>query len=245
MHHKYFKFTLATTLAFSSFQIAAAEDKIIAETCFPIERAFALLKDASTLDANRRNSVDTFVEAYFVDMETRSAPMTLYLKYEESRYSFTVNESGEVKGFHHKISNAPNEAIICGASQEEGKIGLGMSTSVRFRSNSGVHTLSEILDGVRDGKRHHKKNLGGVQAMFVPKMTHIAITYDDVETLPNVSAISNGESISVELEPYGEMLVIDVKALAGSNVQTLIVKGGTYELFPVPSIKKMKSLGKK
>jgi len=79
--------------------------------------------------------------------------------------------------------------------------------------------------------------------MFVPKMTHIAITYDDVETLPNVSAISNGESISVELEPYGEMLVIDIEALAGSNVQTLIVKGGTYELFPVPSIKKMKSLG--
>ena len=243
MYHKYLKFTLATTLAFSSFQIAAAEDKIIAETCFPVERAFALLEDASTLDANRRDTVDTFLQAYFVDVETRTSPMTLYLKYEETRDSFAVNESGEVKGFHHKISNAPNEAIICGTSQEEGKIGLGMSTSVRFRSNSGVHTLSEILDGVRDGKRHYKNNLGGVQAMFVPKMTHIAIIYDDVETLPNVSAISNGESISVELEPYGEMLVIDVEALAGSNVQTLIVKGGTYELLPVPSIKKMKSLG--
>jgi len=243
MYHKYFRIALAAIFVFCTFQMAVAEDKVFADTCFPLEGALERVEDAGSLDADRRDTVDTFLQAYFVDVETRKSPMTLYLKYEETRDSFAVNESGEVKGFHHKISNAPNEAIICGTSQEEGKIGLGMSTSVRFKSNSGVHTLSEILDGVRDGKRHHKKNLGGVQAMFVPKMTHIAIIYDDVETLPNVSAISNGESISVELEPYGEMLVIDVEALAGSNVETLTVEGGAYELFPVPSIKKMKSLG--
>ena len=103
--------------------------------------------------------------------------------------------------------------------------------------------MAEILDGVKDGKSHHKKNLGGAKAMFVPKMTHIAIVYDSPDVVPDVSVTVNDESVPAVLEPYGEMWVIDVEALEHRNVETITIDGGFYKLFPVPSIKKMKSLG--
>ena len=219
-----------------------AHDTQIADTCFPIKNASDRLKTVS-LKPDRRDTIDSFLEAYFVDAETRSSPMKLYLEYNETRDDFVISETGEVEDFHTITLGAPDEAIICGPMREDGKIGLGMSTSVRFKSSSGVHTMTEISDGVKDGKSHHKKNLSSAKALFVPKMTHIAIIYDDVDAVPNVFAIANGKSISVTPEPYGEMWVIDVDVLKDSNAETITIGGGTYELFPVPSIKKMKSLG--
>ena len=243
MFHNYFQFTLAVTLVFSAFQMAVAEDKIVYDKCFPIGRALDHIEGARSLDADQRDTVDTFLEAYFVEVEKRSLPMKLYLKYDETRDNFVLSESGEVKGFHHKVLNSPLDTKICGISREDGKIGLGMSTSVRFKNQSGSHTLLEILDGVKDGKSHHKKNLGGAKALFVPKMTHIAIIYDDVNSTPNVSAIAKGRSVQVEPESYGEMWVINAELLEDNNIETITIGGGAYELFPVPSIKKMNSLG--
>ena len=103
--------------------------------------------------------------------------------------------------------------------------------------------MAEISDGVKDGKSHYKKHLGGSAALFVPKMTHIAITYQVPDVTPNVSAIIDGETTPVTPEPYGDMWVIDVDALEDSEVETIRIEGGPYELYPVPSIKKMESLG--
>lgn len=47
----------------------------------------------------------------------------------------------------------------------------------------------------------------------------------------------------MEPESYGEMWVINVKDLEDCNIEALTIGDGPYELFPVPSIKKMKSLG--
>ena len=103
--------------------------------------------------------------------------------------------------------------------------------------------MAEISDGVKDGKSHYKKSVGGAAAIFVPKMTHIAITYQVPDATPNVSAVINGETTPVALEAYGDMWVIDVDALEDSAAETISIAGGPYELYPVPSIQKMESLG--
>ena len=233
---------MSVLAVFITAGVTYAQESLMANTCFPIEQASVRLKAAS-LKPDRRDTVDSFLEAHFVDVKKRSLPMNLYLKYDETRDGFVVSDSGEIEDFHTKVLGASSEAKICGPTQEGGKIGIVMSPSVRFKNRSGTHTMTEISDGVRDGKSHHKKNLGGAMALFVPKMTHIAIVYDEVETIPNVSAVINSLSVPVELEFYGEMLVIDVEALEDSDAESIIVGGGPYELFPVPSIKKMKSLG--
>ena len=246
MSPKFFKCTLAAALIPFGFQIAVAEDAGPEtrgdETCFPIKTAMSRLK-AAELKPDRRDTVDSFLEAYFAEAENRSLPMKLYLKYNAARNEFVVSPGGEVEDLHSKILAAPKDAEICGLTREDGKIGIVMSPSVRFINNSGIHPLTEILDAVRDGKSHHKKNLGGVQAMFVPKMTHIAIIYDDPAAVPKVSAIVNGASIPVQPDSYGKMWVIDVEGLEEIKTETLTIGGGSYKLLPVPSIKEMKSLG--
>jgi len=204
---------------------AYAQGTLIADTCFPIERAFDILK-SSSLQPTRRDSVDSFLEAYFIGPETRESAMQLYLQHDGTRDDFVVSKNGEVKGFHPKVLSAPDDTMICGQTRQDGKIGLGMSTSVRFKSSSGLHTMAEISDGVKDGKSHHKKNLGGAKALFVPKMTHIAIIYEAPDVAPEVSAIASGESVRVTLEPYGEMWVIDVALLEDSKVETITIGGG-------------------
>jgi len=226
---------------------AYAQDTPAAEKCFPVKTATDNLKAAS-LKPEKRDHVDSFLKAFFADVETRSLPMKLYIKSDDAREDFIVRETGGVQDFQAKILAASPEAQICGLAREDGKIGLGMSTSVRFKNQSGTHTLAEILDGLKDGKSHHKKNLGGAKAMFVPKMTHIAIIYDDPlyddsGAAPVVTAIAGGETTPVALERYSNMWVADVDSLEDSDVETITIGGGTYELHPVPSIKKMKALG--
>ena len=221
---------------------ASAKDNIAKNMCFPIEDATERLKVAG-LKAERRDNIDSFLEAHFVDMKKRFLPMALYLKHDGIRDSFVVSESGEVENFHTKVLAASSQALICGLKREDGKIGIAISPSVQFIKKSGRHTMKDILDGLKDGKSHHKKNVGGAKAMFVPKMTHIAIVYDDVDVVPYVSSVTGGVRYPVELETYGEMQVIEVEALEESNAETIIIGGGPYKLFPVPSIKKMKSLG--
>ena len=236
-------FRLISVLAILALGCGAyAQEDLVSYGCFPVESATGRLKTAG-LKTDRRNTVDSFLEAHFVDVETRSLPMKLYLKYNGRQEDFAVRENGEVEEFHLKVSGAPQGAVICGPKREDGKLGIIMSPSVQFINKSGQHTLTEILDGVRDGKSHYKKNVGGAKAMFVPKMTHIAIVYDDIDAVPNVTAVTSGLRAPVELQTYGEMQVIDVEALEDSNAETITIAGGSYELFPVPSIKKMKSLG--
>ena len=221
---------------------AHAQENATSESCFPIERALNSL-NADSLKPERRDTIDSFLEAHFFEIEKRSLPMQLYIKHADTRDDFVVSPDGAVEAFHTKVLAASKEASICGPMKENGKIGIGMSTSVRFKNKSGTHTMAEISDGVKDGKSHYKKSVGGAAALFVPKMTHIAITYQVPDVTPNVSAIIDGETTPVTPEPYGDMWVIDVDALEDSEVETIRIEGGPYELYPVPSIKKMESLG--
>ena len=222
--------------------VSHAQDTLLADACFPVENATNLLK-VTNLKSDQRDTVDSFLEAYFVDVEMRSLPMKLYLKYDGSRDEFFVNEKGQVLDFHAKVLDAPKYANICGLTQTSGKIGVAMSTSVHFKNRTGMYTFAEIFDGLKDGKSHHKNNLGGIKAMFVPRMTHVAIIYDNREISSNVSVSVNGSNIDVETTSYGEMHVIEAERLKELKPDFLIIRGGPYNLFPVPSIQKMKSLG--
>ena len=80
--------------------VSYAKGTPIADTCFPSENATNQLK-VTTLNSDQRDTVDTFLEAYFVNVEKRLLPMKLYLKYDGSRDEFFVNEKGQVLSLIH------------------------------------------------------------------------------------------------------------------------------------------------
>lgn len=213
------------------------------EKCFSIDTVSKMYKKLDNIKASRRDSVDTVIQAYFADADTRVEPMTVYIKDGEQRDDLVIKEDGEVADFYAKTRTLPKSAEICGQARADGKIGLGMGTDVQFKSTSGTHTMAEIIDGIGDGKSHYKKMLPGPMAMFVPKMTHVMLTYDALDTVPNVTAMVAGAAQPVSMELFGKAHVIDVETLKVMNADSLVIVGGPYTLSPVPSIKKMKSLG--
>lgn len=125
------------TIGSKAFAQDGLQDDPLTEACFSVEHAIKRLK-TPRLTPDRRDNVDTFLEAHFVDVETRSLPMKIYLKHEELREDFTVSEHGEVENFHAKIITVPRMAVICGLMRQDGKIGIIMTPSVQYINRSGL-----------------------------------------------------------------------------------------------------------
>lgn len=223
---------------------AFANEMPISEKCFPIERAQSVTHKFAKMKDSRRDTVDTKLTAYFVNMEARTTPPTLYLKDGDTRQDFTITADGEVTGFAAAVNTARSSAQVCGNAQEDGKLGMGMGTDVSFIDRTGPFTLDVLRDGLDDGKSHYKKSVPGPLAMFVPQMTHVMVTYDPLDTPADIVAVVKGEAVSdVQIEPFGKAYVIALNTLENMGAEALSVRGGTFTLSPVPSIKAMKSLG--
>ena len=233
----------AGVMLLGSTNFAQAADTSPSEKCFPAEQVTKMFKKIDSLKASRRDSVDTMVQAFFVNVDARTEPMTFSIKDGDQRDDFIVKEDGTIVDFYRKTRSLDEDAEFCGTTRADGKIGFGMGTDVQFKNTSGTHTMAEIIDGVRDGKSHYKKTVPGPMAMFVPKMTHVMLTYDDLDTVPNVTAMAAGAAQPVSMEMFGKAHVIDLETLKTMGADTLVIGGGSYTLSPVPSIKKMKSLG--
>jgi len=66
--------------------------------------------------------------------------------------------------------------------------------------------LAELKDGIGDGKSHCKTIMPGPMAMLLPKMTHVMIAYDLIETDAEISAIVRGkEPQDVPIEIFGDI----------------------------------------
>ncbi|WP_371396051.1 hypothetical protein [Fretibacter rubidus] len=237
------KFIVSATILTLCSHFAVAEDIPETEKCFSVDSVSKMYKKIDKLKDSRRDSVDTVVKAYFADAQTRAVPMSLYIKNGDTRDMFEVSEDGEIKEFHSKTKMLPDTAELCGATRADGKIGMGMGMDVQFKSASGTHSMAEVMDGLKDGKSHYKATLPGPMAMFVPKMTHAMVTYEDLDTPPDIKASVNGAVINAPVALFGKAHVVDVDALEEMGAESLIINGGPYTLAPVPSIKKMKSLG--
>lgn len=224
--------------------VAIANETPNSEKCFPIERAQDVAQKFSKMKDSRRDTVDTTLTAYFVDMDARALPPTLYLKDGEARQDFTINADGEVTEFAAAINTASASAQVCGSAQEDGKLGMAMGTDVSFIDRTGPFTLDVLRDGLDDGTSHYKKSVPGPMAMFVPKMTHIMVTYDPLDTPADIVAVVDGEAVGeLQVEPFGKAYVIALETLEDMGAEALVVRGGAFTLSPVPSISKMKSLG--
>jgi len=214
------------------------------ETCFPVTKVQKVYSKFDKLKPEHLDTLETRLTASFVDPSIGLDKMVLFSKIGSKRDDFTVTEGGKILEFQSKTQSLPETAEICGLSNADNKIGLGMGTDVVFKNKSGRFSIAELKDGIKDGKAHYKVMLPGPMAMFVPKMTHVMVAYDPIETPSDIRAVVDGQTVTnLPIEVFGGAHVISVAALEEMGVESLYVHGSNFELSPVPSIKKMKSLG--
>lgn len=173
-------------------------------------------------------------------------PERYFIKDQGVETELPIDPTGQLLGFE-KLGSGSDAVELChydpkraGLAFDADGISLDINTDVQFHNKSGRHDLSEIKDGLKDGRSHYKKTAGAL-SVFVPKMSHVMVKYDD-ETQPLDFAAMKGD---VELTGIVSIVhcvlpMIKVKDLEAIGADSLEISGGPYRLLPVPGLAAMK-----
>jgi len=236
-----------------SYAPAQAADPNIrkAENCFKVGWLSEKLSKLTKLKPNKTDIVGVSPTAH-VKLDDRSQP---YPRHHPKRYfikdrgvetDLPIAPDGQLLGFE-KLSGSSKDVELChydpkraGLPFDADGISLDINTDIQFHNQSGTHSLDEIKDGLKDGKSHYKKTAGAM-AMFVPKMSHIMIKYDD-ETQPlEFTALKDDVPLTAPVQiVYCVLPMIRVKDLERIGADRIRISGGPYRLLPVPGLAAMK-----
>ena len=228
--------------------VASAEDSL-QEVCIPMEKLLKVQRKSEKIKASKRDTLELETSAQFQPREDNAPFPAFYSKEGDVTELFTVLASGEVVDFNDRLNALSKDGTVCAEvpviDGEKSKIGFNIGADIRFKNQTGPYTIAELQDGVSDGKTWYKLLFPGPLSVMVPKMTHVMVEYhDEVSSGEGIQFSTQGAAIANPLiEEFGGTYVIALDAIEASGADLMTVSGGPFTLTPVPSIKKMKSLG--
>ncbi len=218
------------------------------EKCFPFKGIGKYYKKMTSLKPARMNTLEAVMSAKFIRADETAPLPEFWARVDGSDTPFKISADGTVTDFHSVAGSLPKAAELCGKvitpAGEKPKVGLEMDSDIRFKNLTGPYSLGELQDGVADGKSFYKKMMPAPMALLVPKMTHVMVIYDDENTVADLRFTQAGVAVSSPpIEKFSKAYVINLEDIEASGADTMVVGGGPFMLSPVPSVKKMKSLG--
>jgi len=246
----------ALLLITSSSYASEAGDKAAGIGCIKVKKIVKKAKVFADLRAEKLDTVNTIPSLQIIVSEGKTPPDRLFFRDKDgTETEFTLGYEGYVDAFE-KIASFDKKGSMCFQSKAKAaapdeKVGFNFSVdfNVFYNNGSGLHTLAELEDGLKDGKTHYKKLFGGPMSVMVPKLTHIGVANFDTEVAIaaeplSIFAMKNGAQVDgLIVEEFAGLSVVSIAQLQTLGAEGLSVKGGVYKLMPIPSIKKMKKLG--
>jgi len=225
----------------------AADDKLRGDTfCYPAKEVPKIVNELAQVKPDRRDIVDVRLQPRFIIKDGGVWPEKFYLAKDDGEIIMDMpfsRETGAVPDFIESTIKYPDSDICIGdptrASLPEDDEGLyfEMGLAPLFKVTSGHHSLAELEKAAEDAKKFYKKMLPSVVSMFMPDTDYFAIKMIDPTAVPTAFA-SYGESESeISLVPVDEMWVLSIKDVMEVEGASLNVRGGPYDLQPVPSPK--------
>jgi len=240
---------LATTLACATSITALADDSegLREETqCQGFWDAVEALDKFADIDADRRDVVDILPRPRFADAGDVPQPDRVFFKLGEEERDLVVTSDGEVEGVFETARAMGEDAEMCvtdthfaGTPKSEPGRNFYVGMIPEFKAAPGRHTLAELEEGGKDGKKFFKKLAPGPLSMFVPSLDHIMVShpFDDVDALPRVYALRGTEELGqVTLEPLDTTQLLSLETLEEMGADAIRVEGA-YRLFPMPDAK--------
>ena len=244
----------AVFIAFSA-TATEAEDLAAGIKCIEAKQIVKMSRKFDKLKPEKKDTVSTVPSMQITALEGASLPERVYFRHGTTETFFNMDKDGWIVDFD-RIGSMDKKGELCmqgaqfaGKKDEEFGINLSIDFDVVFKNTSGTHTLAELLDGAKDGKSHYKKMFPGPMALMVPKMTHVGVVYLDEDAAlasfaPQIFATKGGEKIKgLLVENFGDMFVVGLEELQNLGADGLKIEDKKYQLTPIPSIEKMKSLG--
>lgn len=229
-----------------------ADEKLRGETvCFPASKALKLIDNLNEIDADRRDVVDVGLEPRFIVKDGGAWAERFYLaKGGETVVDMRVETpSGATPSFMSDIRANPDSDICIEdptrADRPEFDEGLyfEMGLSPIFHNRTGLHTVAEMEEGAKDGKKFYKKMIPSAFRPFMPDTDYMAVKYNDTTTPPALLIRTPDRDIPIMPEGYKDIWVVGLDEIEAVGGTSLIVRGGGYDLQPVPSIKTMRKFG--
>jgi len=230
----------------------AQESNLRGETfCFPAKGVPKLVNGLATLKPKYRNIVDVRLQPRFIVKDQGVWPDRFYLaKNGETITELPFSrETGAVPDFLEATQTRPDTDICIDdptrADRPKDDEGLyfEMGLSPLFKSATGTHSLVELKEGSKDGKKFYKKMLPNAIAFLMPKTNYLAIKMVDRSKVPMAFVSTAEGERELALETFKDMWIVrldDIEAVAG---EALIIRGGAYDLQPVPSPKILRRFG--
>jgi hypothetical protein len=237
---------------FSTSTVHSNETSLRGKTfCFPAKSVPKLVDEIASVKEKYRNVVDVKLDPKFLIKDGGDWPERFYLSDEGkivTDFQFS-REDGRVPNFIEAVRAAPQTDICVDdptradrPADDEG-LYFEMGLSPLFANRSGRHSVDELREGTKDGKKFYKKMLPDPLAFLMPSTDHLAVKYEDPNTPIQAYALVDGEEQPLTAVGHDDYMVLSCKEIEKMGAEALIIKGGPYHLQPVPSPKVLRRFG--
>ena len=243
--------TILSVLSVSFIAEAETKEKRGETFCFPTEKAVDIVDDLAEVKDEHRNIVDVDIDPRFLIKDDGVWPERFYLAEDGKsvkNLSFS-REDGRVEGFMEAARAYPDTDICIDdptraerPADDEG-LYFEMGLSPFFHNRSGSYDMEELKEGTNDGKNFYKKMIPGALAMFMPDTDYLAVKYEDRSAPLRAFAVLDGVETLMKGEKVKDFYVISFADMEDWEAEGLVVKGGPYNLQPVPSPSIMRRFG--
>ncbi len=239
-----------------AFLILSPENAIAGEKrgeifCQPTKKAIKIVDELSEVEERYRDVVDVDIDPRFLIKDGGVWPERFYLS-EAGRSVKDLpfsKEDGRIEGFMDSARAYP-ETEICvddptradRPADDEG-LYFEMGLSPFFHNRTGHYSMEELKEGTKDGKNFYKKMIPNALTMFMPDTDYLAVKYEDKATPFRAYVILDGVETLMKGEKVKDFYVISFKNMEDWGAEGLVVKGGAYNLQPVPSPSVMRRFG--
>ncbi len=227
----------------------AGDSKLRGETfCYPAKDVPKIVKELAQVKAKRRNIVDVRLEPRFIIKDGGVWPEKFYLAKDGEVVTDLPfsRETGLVPDFISAASTRPDTDICIDdptrADRPEDDEGLyfEMGLAPLFKTTTGEHSVAELEEAATDAKKFYKKMLPDVVSIFMPDTDYFAIKMVDPKAVPTVFASLAASETQLSLEAVDDMWVVSLDDILEAEAEGLSVRGGAYDLQPVPSPKTLR-----
>lgn len=251
MKYAILPFALTFLFAAATNAFADASDLRGETFCFPAKDVPKLVGELAEVKESRRNIVDVRLQPRFIIKDEGVWPDRFYLAKDGevvTELPFS-RETGAVPTFIAAASDRPDTDICVDdptrAERPENDEGLyfEMGLSPLFKTTTGQHSLAELQEAAKDGKKFYKKMLPGAVAVFMPDTDYFGIKMVNRKTLPTVTALTGGVEKPLKMEAVKDMWVVSLDNIEDAGADSIVIGGGAYDLQPVPSPKTLRRFG--
>ena len=227
----------------------AADDKLRGETyCYPAKDVPKIVNELAKVKAERRNIVDVRLEPRFIIKDGGVWPEKFYLAKDGELVTDLPfsRETGSVPSFIGAASARPDTDICiddptrAGRPEDDEGLYFEMGLAPLFKTTTGEHSVAELEEAAKDAKKFYKKMLPDIVSMFMPDTDYFAIKMIDRKAVPTAFASLNASETELSLVAVDEMWIVSLDEIMEIEGASLSVRGGPYDLQPVPSPKTLR-----